>query len=79
MRLDKFLKLSRLVKRRPVAKELADAGRVKINDQVAKAASEVKVGDILELGFGNREVRVRVVELREHVRKEAANNLYELI
>ncbi len=79
MRLDKFLKVSRLVKRRPVAKELADAGRVLINGQVAKASSEVQVGDRLDLQFGQRPVSIEVTELRDFARKEEASALYRAL
>lgn len=77
MRLDKFLKVSRLIKRRTVANEACDSGRVMINDKPAKASSAVKVGDIIAISFGNKEVRVRVLDVQETVRKEAAGELYE--
>ncbi|MDO5733596.1 MAG: RNA-binding S4 domain-containing protein [Eubacteriales bacterium] len=79
MRLDKFLKVSRLVKRRPVAKELADAGRVILNGRPAKAGSNLAVGDELELLFGSKPVKIKVLELRDFARKEEAETLYELI
>lgn len=77
MRLDKYLKVSRLIKRRTVANEACDAGRVSINDKPAKAGDRVKEGDILEITFGNRPVRVRVTSIQETVRKEAAKDMYE--
>lgn len=77
MRLDKFLKVSRLIKRRTVANEACDGGRVMINDKPAKASSTVKVGDVIAISFGNKEVRVRVLDVQETVRKEAAGELYE--
>ena len=77
MRLDKYLKVSRLIKRRTVANEACDSGRVMINDKPAKASSAVKVGDIIAISFGNKEVRVRVLDVQETVRKEAAGELYE--
>lgn len=79
MRLDKFLKASRLIKRRTLAKEVCDAGRVQINGRSAKAGSEVKVGDTLLLGFGQRQVRVEILELIENPRVEQAKDLYRLI
>ena len=77
MRLDKFLKISRLIKRRTVANEACDGGRVMINDKPAKASATVKVGDIITISFGNKEVRVRVLDVQETVRKETAGELYE--
>ena len=79
MRLDKFLKVSRLVKRRPLAKTLCDQGRVEINGKVAKASSEVKPGDELLIRFGQRRLRVRVEQVRENVRKEEAESLYTVL
>ena len=72
MRLDKFLKVSRLIKRRTVANEACDAGRVMINDKVAKASQNVKEGDIIEIAFGNKSVKVEVLDVQETVRKEEA-------
>ena len=65
MRLDKYLKVSRLIKRRTVANEACDAGRILINDKVAKASTKVKVGDIIEIQFGNRNTRVEVLSIEE--------------
>ena len=79
MRLDKYLKVARLIKRRTVAKEIVDAGRVKVNGKVAKPGAEVKVGDLLEIGFGQRQVRAEILEIRETVRSEEAANLYKLL
>ena len=77
MRLDKYLKVSRLIKRRTVANSACDAGRVTINDRLAKASTEVKVGDILSISFGNRELKVKVTDVRETVKKEEADAMYE--
>ena len=77
MRLDKYLKVSRLIKRRTVANSACDAGRVTINDSPAKASAEVKVGDILSISFGNRELKVKVTDVRETVKKEEADAMYE--
>ncbi|NLW23687.1 MAG: RNA-binding S4 domain-containing protein [Clostridia bacterium] len=79
MRLDKFLKVSRLIKRRTVAKEICDGGRVKINGNIAKAGSTVKTGDILEITFGERQTRVEVLEVKENVRADEAKDLYRVI
>lgn len=79
MRIDKFLKVSRIIKRRTVASEMAQAGRVSINGKVVKPAAEVKPGDVVEIGFGQGKTRIRVKELRPVVRKEEAVELYELL
>lgn len=79
MRLDKYLKISRLIKRRTVANEACDAGRVLINDKVAKASADVKVGDKIEIQFGTRNVAVRVTNVQETVKKEEAKEMYEYI
>jgi ribosomal 50S subunit-recycling heat shock protein len=79
LRLDKFLKNSRLIKRRTIAKEACDAGRVMLNGKVAKAGSEVGEGDIIEIGFGDRKVKVQVVGIAEHVSKEQAKEMYKLV
>lgn len=79
MRIDKFLKVSRLVKRRPIAKEMADQGRIKVNDKVVKSSYEVKVGDIIEVGYGSRQVKARVCDIRETTKKSEASELYELV
>ena len=79
MRLDKFLKESRLIKRRTVAKEACDRGRILQNGKMAKAGSEVKPGDVLELAFGEKRVRVRVLDLIENAGKDRAREMYELL
>ncbi|MBQ7702930.1 MAG: RNA-binding S4 domain-containing protein [Firmicutes bacterium] len=79
MRIDKYLKNSRLIKRRSVAKEACDAGRVSINGKVAKAGSEMSVGDIIHIEFGNGSVTARVTEIIESARKETAALMYEII
>lgn len=79
MRLDKYLKVSRLIKRRTVANEACDAGRVTINDKPAKASSNVKAGDILAISFGNREVKVEVLDVQETVKKEEAGELFRYL
>ena len=79
MRLDKYLKVSRLIKRRTVANEACDAGRVKINDKVAKAGTEVKVGDRITISFGDKEVKVEVVSMQETVRKEEAKEMFRYV
>ena len=79
MRIDKFLKVSRLLKRRTVAGEAAKGGRVKINGKAVKPAHEVKAGDIVELGFGSGTVKLRVLAIKETVKKEETSSLYEII
>ena len=76
MRLDKFLKVYRLIKRRTVANEACDAGRVMVNDKPAKASAQVKAGDIIEIQFGSRNVKVEVLDVKETVKKEDVENLY---
>ena len=79
MRLDKFLKVSRLIKRRTVANEACDAGRGSVNGKPAKASVNVKVGDIIEIAFGTKTVRVRVLDLLDTTKKEQAKDLFEYI
>lgn len=76
MRLDKFLKVSRLIKRRTVAAEACDGGRVSVNGKTAKPSREVAVGDIIEMSFGQRRVRVEVLSVEEHVGRDAAAGMY---
>ena len=79
MRLDKFLKVSRLIKRRTIANEACDAGRVTINGKSSKAGTEVKIGDIIEIGFGSKAVKVEVLDVQENVRKEEAKELIKYL
>ena len=79
MRLDKYLKVSRLIKRRTVANEACDAGRVMINGKTAKAGTDVKVGDMIEIGFGTRNVKVEVLDVKETTRKEDAKELFRYL
>jgi ribosomal 50S subunit-recycling heat shock protein len=79
MRLDKFLKVSRLIKRRTVAKEISDQGRIDINGKQAKSSSTVKVGDILTVKFGQRIVTVKIERLQENTRKEEAAEMYTVV
>ena len=79
MRLDKFLKVSRLMKRRTVANEACDAGRVLVNDKPAKASAQVKTGDTIEIQFGSRNVKVEVLDVKETVKKEEVENLYRYV
>ena len=79
MRLDKYLKVSRIIKRRTVANEACDAGRVTINGRPAKASADVKVGDILEIQFGNKPVTVEVTDVKETVKKEEAKEMYKTL
>lgn len=79
MRLDKYLKVSRLIKRRTVANEACDAGRVMVNDKPAKASTEVKVGDRIEIAFGTRNVKVEVLDIVETTKKEDAKDMFKYI
>lgn len=79
MRLDKFLKVSRLIKRRTIANAACDAGRVLINEKTAKASAIIKTGDIIEIQFGNKSVKVEVLDVQETIRKEEAKELYKYI
>ena len=79
MRLDKYLKVSRLIKRRTVAQEACEAGRVSINGKVAKSSSTVKVGDVIEIVFGNKNVKVRVVDIQDTTKKDEAKELFEYL
>lgn len=79
MRLDKYLKVSRLIKRRTVAKEIADKGRIQVNGQIAKSSTNVKEGDLIKILFGNKTLEVRVVAIKETTKKDEAKDLYEII
>ena len=76
MRLDKYLKVSRLIKRRTVANEACDAGRVTVNGRPAKASAEVKVGDVIEIGFGNKAVKAQVTDIKETTKKDEAKEMF---
>lgn len=79
MRIDKFLKNSRLIKRRTVAKDACDQGRVFVNDKEAKAGTDVKIGDVIRVEFGNSSISARVLNLSESCKKEDAATMYEII
>ncbi|KAB7664970.1 RNA-binding S4 domain-containing protein [Bacillus sp. B1-b2] len=79
MRLDKFLKISRLIKRRTLAKEVADQGRILVNGQVAKASTTVKVGDELQVRFGQKMVTAKIEMLQDSTKKEDAANMYTIV
>jgi len=79
MRLDKYLKVSRIIKRRTVANEACDGGRVTVNGKVAKAGLEVKVGDVIEVRFGEKSTKYEVVTLSEHVLKADAAGMYRIV
>ncbi len=79
MRLDKYLKVSRIIKRRTVANEACDAGRVEINGKPARASYEVKEGDVITVNLGNRPMKVRVLTVSEYATKDTASRLYEII
>lgn len=79
MRLDKFLKVSRLIKRRTIAKEIADKNRIMINDKPSKASSVIKLDDIITISFGNKVVTVKVTKIQTSARKDEVANMYEVI
>lgn len=79
MRIDKYLKISRIIKRRTIAQEACDSGRVMINDKLAKSSTDVKVGDVIEIRFGNNTAKYEVLEVKEHVRKEETENMYRIV
>lgn len=79
MRLDKYLKVSRLIKRRTVANEACDGGRVSVNGKVVKASYDVKIGDEMEIRFGSRVLKIKVTDVREQVGKSDAATLYEVL
>lgn len=79
MRLDKFLKTARIIKRRTIANEACDAGRVSVNGKVARASYDVKVGDVIEIAFGTRNVKVQVTAVVDAVKKDDAANLYKIV
>lgn len=79
MRLDKYLKISRLIKRRTVANEACDAGRVLVNGKAARASYEVKDGDVLEISLGERVLKARVLSVSEYAKKEEASGLYQIL
>ena len=79
MRLDKYLKVSRIIKRRTISKEISESSRVKVNGKTAKPSTKLKIGDEIEIEFGRSILTVKVKELREHVLKDDSSMLYEII
>ncbi|MFA6940733.1 MAG: RNA-binding S4 domain-containing protein [Clostridiaceae bacterium] len=79
MRLDKYLKVSRIIKRRTVAKEACDGGRVSINGKTAKSSTEVNEGDTIEIAFGNKSIKAKILKVEAAVKKEDAENMYQII
>ena len=79
MRLDKYLKVSRIIKRRSVAKEVADRGRIKVNGILAKSSTDLKINDTIEIRFGTKLLTVRVLEMKDSTKKEDAVKMYEII
>ena len=79
MRIDNYFKISRIIKRRTIAQEACDSGRVMINDKVAKSSTDVKVGDVIEIRFGNNTAKYEVLEIKEHVKKEETENMYRMV
>ena len=79
MRLDKYLKVSRIIKRRPIAKEVADKGGIKVNGILAKSSTDLKINDEIEIRFGNKILLVRVLEMKDSTKKEDATKMYKII
>jgi ribosomal 50S subunit-recycling heat shock protein len=79
LRLDKYLKVSRIIKRRTVAKEACESGRVSINGKVAKPSTDIKEGDIIEITFANKKLKAKILNVSEHVKKDEARDLYEIL
>ena len=79
MRLDKYLKVSRLIKRRTVANEACDAEKVTVNGKIARASYDVKLGDIIEINIGTKPLKVRVLDVKEYTKKEESAALYEVV
>lgn len=79
MRIDKYLKISRIIKRRTVAAEACDGGRVSVNGKAAKPGTDIKIGDVIEVSFGEKKVKVEVTDVSETVRKDAASSMYKVL
>lgn len=79
MRLDKFLKVSRIIKRRTIANEICDAKKVSVNNNIAKASYDVKINDIIEIHIGNKSMKLKVLNLNEHTTKDSASDNYMLL
>lgn len=79
MRLDKYLKVSRIIKRRTIANEACDAGKVSVNGKVARASYDVKIGDIIDINFGSKKFKIEVLSLNEYIKKEGANSMYRCL
>lgn len=79
MRLDKYLKITRIIKRRTVANEACDAGKISVNDRIARASYDVKVGDIIEINMGQKPLKVKVISISDYVKKDEAANYYQVI
>lgn len=79
MRLDKYLKITRIIKRRTVANEACDAGKISVNDKIARASYDVKVGDIIKINMGQKPLKVKVISISDYVKKDEAANYYQVI
>lgn len=79
MRIDKYLKVARIIKRRTIANEACDASHVKVNDKTVKASYDVKIGDVIEITFGERKLKIKVTDVKEVIRKDDASTLYEVL
>jgi ribosomal 50S subunit-recycling heat shock protein len=79
MRIDKYLKVTRIIKRRTLAKEVTESERILVNDKIVKPSYQLKIGDIITIEFGNKEVKIKVLSLNEYTKKADANTMYELV
>ena len=79
MRIDKYLKVARIIKRRTISNEACDASHVKVNDKTVKASYDVKIGDVIEITFGERKLKIKVTDVKEVIRKDDASTLYEVL
>lgn len=79
MRIDKYLKVTRIIKRRTLAKEVTESERILVNDKIVKPSYQLKIGDIITIEFGNKEVKIKVLSLNEYTKKAEANTMYELV
>lgn len=79
MRIDKYLKVARIIKRRTIANEACDASHVRVNDKTVKASYDVKIGDVIEITFGEKKLKIKVTDVKEVIRKDDASSLYEVM
>lgn len=79
MRIDKYLKVCRIIKRRTLAKEVTESERILVNNKIVKPSYQVKIGDLITIGFGNKDVVIKVLSIDEYTKKQDANSMYELV